>query len=121
MSNNEITKTIERPDASFSDGSEQLALLLDETLAKYPQHYEASLQLLDTVTKSNTRGWRCQGAMETKLTIEGMEVTFDYVRMSGEWRRFLLIVTMYEGKVTNRQYRELLWGERSGVQSLDDH
>ena len=116
-----ITKIIERPgplDGDNASGSEWLEALLDETLEKYPSHYGAAKQILDTIT-GKENGWRCEGAMETKLTVEGMEVTFDFQRVQGNWRRLLIMISMYEGKVTYRDYRELIWGERSGIKSLE--
>lgn len=99
-------------------GSDQLESLLNETLAQYPAHYDASQQILETIT-AGQRGWRCTGAMETGLTESGMEVTYDYRRVEGYWRRFLIMVTMQSGQITDRSFRELKQGEHSGIAAFE--
>ena len=99
-------------------GSDQMESLLNETLSQYPAHFQASRQILETVT-AGQRGWRCTGAMETALTEEGMEVTFDYRRVEGYWRRFLIVVTMQGGHITKRSFNELKPGEHSGIAAFE--
>ncbi len=98
--------------------SDQMESLLNDTLMQYPRHYEAAQQILDTITASQ-RGWRCTGAMETGLTENGMEVTFDFRRVHGYWRRFLIVCTMNEGQITHRNFKELKQGEHSGIAAFE--
>lgn len=107
-----------QPVHSNSYGSDQMASLVNETLQQYPAHYQASLGILRGVT-AGQRGWQCCGAMETALTENGMEVTFDYRRTGASWRRYLIIITMNNGEVTYRDFKELRAGEHSGIRAFE--
>ena len=49
-----------------------------------------------------------------------MEVTFDYRYGKGEsWRRLLVIITMADGKLTYRDYKEMAKGQHSGIMAFD--
>ena len=102
------------------EASQRMRILLNETLANYPAHYLASQAILAELIHRQS-GWRCYGAMETRLTFEGMEVTFDYrYNVDGDWRRFLIIVTMSNGALTYRDFKELQRGEHSGILAFEE-
>lgn len=110
----------EQPVHQDGDASQRMSALLSQTLEYYPAHYLASQAVLAEVTHSQC-GWRCYGAMETGLTFDGMEVTFDYrYARNKEWRRFLIMVTMSNGELTYRDYREMAPGEHSGILAFEE-
>ena len=102
------------------EASQKMKRLLNETLADYPAHYMASESILAEVV-NHQKGWHCYGAMETKLSFDGMEVTFDYrIDRDDQWRRILIMVTICNGDLTFRDFRELKTGEHSGILAFEE-